>query len=101
MGARTVKTTSATTTKRKTQASSKAAKSSKVTTETQKKGGDYESADITPEERHRMVAEAAYYRAQQHGFNPDRHMEDWLAAEAEVDTLLKNITHQVDSEVPH
>ena len=99
MGARTVKITSATTTKRKTQ--SKAAKSSKSTAAKHKKGGDYETADITPEERHRMVAEAAYYRAEQHGFNPDRHMEDWLAAEAEVDTLLENITHQVDSEVPH
>lgn len=101
MGARTVKTTSAATTKRKTLATSKAAKSSKPKETKQKKGGDYETADITPEERHRMVAEAAYYRAEQHGFNPDRHMEDWLAAEEEVDALLKNITHQVDTEVPH
>lgn len=101
MGARTTRSTSATKTKRKTLGLSKTAKSLKAASATKVKGGDYEATDITPDERHRMVAEAAYYRAEQHGFNPDRHMEDWLAAEAEVDTLLENITHQVDSEVPH
>lgn len=101
MGDRNVKATSATKTKRKTLAISKTAKGPKSTAAKQKKGGDYESADITPEERHTMVAEAAYYRAEQHGFNPDRQIEDWLAAEEEVDLLLKNITHQVDTEVPH
>ena len=30
------------------------------------------------------IAEAAYYRAQQRGFEPGREAEDWLAAEAEV-----------------
>ena len=99
MGARTVKSTSATKTKRKTLGLSKTAKSRKAASAT--KGGDYEAADITPEERHRMVAEAAYYRAEQHGFNPDRHMEDWLAAEAEVDNMLESITHQVDTDVSH
>ena len=40
------------------------------------------------EERHRMVAEAAYYRAEKRGFrggDPDR---DWVEAEAEIETLL-------------
>lgn len=30
------------------------------------------------------IAEAAYYRAQNRGFEPGRETEDWLAAEAEV-----------------
>jgi hypothetical protein len=31
-----------------------------------------------------MIAEAAYYRAEQRGFAPGGEFEDWLAAEAEV-----------------
>jgi hypothetical protein len=37
------------------------------------------------EERHRQIAELAYYKAQQRGFAPGHELEDWLAAEAEVD----------------
>jgi Protein of unknown function (DUF2934) len=33
---------------------------------------------------HRMIAEAAYYRAQTRGFEGDRRLEDWLVAEQEV-----------------
>ena len=35
-----------------------------------------------------MVAEAAYYRAERRGFAPGAEMDDWLAAEAEVERLL-------------
>ncbi len=38
--------------------------------------------------RHEMIAHAAYYRAQRRGFAPGHELEDWLAAEAEVDTGL-------------
>jgi hypothetical protein len=38
-----------------------------------------------------MVAEAAYYRAEQRGFAPGRELEDWLAAEIELDALLADI----------
>jgi Holliday junction resolvase-like predicted endonuclease len=100
MGDRNVKTSSATTTKRKTLGISKG-KSRQSVKSRQKKGGDSEAADITPEERNKLIAEAAYYRAEQHGFNPERQMDDWLAAEAEVDTMLENITHQVDTEQSH
>jgi hypothetical protein len=31
-----------------------------------------------------MIAEAAYYRAQTRGFEGDRRLEDWLAAEQQV-----------------
>lgn len=43
-----------------------------------------------PEElRRAMIAEAAYFHAEQRGFAPGGEVEDWLAAEAEVDVLLK------------
>lgn len=42
----------------------------------------------TDEERHGMIAESAYYRAKQSGFQGDLALDDWLRAEAEVDALL-------------
>jgi hypothetical protein len=38
----------------------------------------------TPAERERMIAEAAYYRAQKRHFTPGHEREDWLEAEAEL-----------------
>ena len=35
-----------------------------------------------------MIAQAASFRAQRHGFDPGHELEDWLAAEIEVDTAL-------------
>jgi DnaK suppressor protein len=35
--------------------------------------------------RERQVAEAAYYRAERRGFEPGCELDDWLAAEAEID----------------
>ena len=43
---------------------------------------------VSPEERHRMIAETAYYRASKREFSGEAQLEDWLSAEAEVDTLL-------------
>jgi hypothetical protein len=40
------------------------------------------------EDRRRLIAEAAYFRAERRGFQPGQELEDWLAAEIEVDTLL-------------
>jgi Protein of unknown function (DUF2934) len=37
------------------------------------------------EDRWSMIAENAYYRAQQRGFLPGCELEDWLAAEQEID----------------
>lgn len=36
-------------------------------------------------ERHRLIALAAYYRAERRGFMPGCEVEDWLGAEAETD----------------
>jgi len=37
--------------------------------------------------RHR-IAEAAYYRAEKRGFQPGYEIEDWVKAEAEIDSRL-------------
>ena len=38
--------------------------------------------------REQMIAEAAYYRAEQRGFAPGNEMSDWLQAEADVEGCL-------------
>ena len=38
--------------------------------------------------RHDMIATAAYFRAERRGFNGGCEIEDWLAAEAEVDAMM-------------
>lgn len=38
--------------------------------------------------RQSMIAQAAYLRAQRRAFEPGHELEDWLAAEAEVDQFL-------------
>ena len=44
---------------------------------------------LTPEARQALIAQSAYLRAERRGFAPGQEMEDWLAAEAEVDALLR------------
>jgi hypothetical protein len=44
--------------------------------------------EVTPEERYRMIGEAAYYRAEKRGFAPGGEHEDWAAAVAEIDAML-------------
>jgi hypothetical protein len=43
---------------------------------------------VSPEERYRMIAEAAYLRAERRGFAEGSPEQDWLEAEAEVDRRL-------------
>jgi hypothetical protein len=40
--------------------------------------------DISSEETRRQIAEAAYYRAKERGFEPGHELEDWIEAESEV-----------------
>jgi len=42
-----------------------------------------------PVDRYASIAQAAYFRSQHRGFKPGREIEDWLAAEAEVDQRLR------------
>ncbi|OFZ70875.1 MAG: hypothetical protein A2Z01_11905 [Betaproteobacteria bacterium RBG_16_58_11] len=48
---------------------------------------------ITPEQRYRMICDAAYYRAERRGFIGGNPAEDWAAAEAEIDGLLLSMQH--------
>jgi hypothetical protein len=45
-------------------------------------------AQPTAESRYRLIAELAYLKAQERGFEPGHEVEDWLAAEVEIDTRL-------------
>lgn len=49
------------------------------------------SSDSDDCPREQMIAEAAYFRAQQRGFEPGSEMSDWLQAEADVEAMLGNI----------
>ncbi len=40
------------------------------------------------EDRHSSIALAAYFRSESRGFAPGHEVEDWLAAEEEVDQRL-------------
>ena len=45
---------------------------------------------VTPEERWRMIAEAAYYRAESCQFKSDP-LRDWIEAEQDIAILLREI----------
>ena len=46
---------------------------------------------IDPEVLHRLIAVAAYYRAERRGFDPGGDLEDWLNAEAEILAEVENM----------
>lgn len=51
--------------------------------------GNHEKIAISHDERHRMIAEAAHYRAQKRSSLDDGDaVADWLAAEAEIDAMI-------------
>lgn len=50
--------------------------------------------NISDEQRHQMIAEAAYLRAERRGFNDHNPLLDWVEAEAEIDARL----HEQDQE---
>jgi len=43
---------------------------------------------VSAEERRDLIARAAYFRAERRNFTPGHALEDWVAAEAEVDREL-------------
>ena len=45
-------------------------------------------APATPDQRQSMVAEAAYYYAEHRGFVAGYELNDWLAAEDQIDATL-------------
>ena len=60
-------------------------RASKATAQTVAAPGE---SSVTPEQRYRMVAEAAYHHAERRGFVGGDPLNDWLLAEKEVDKLL-------------
>jgi hypothetical protein len=46
------------------------------------------SAYIEPQRREAMIAESAYFRSAHRGFEPGHEIDDWLAAESEIDAAL-------------
>ncbi len=81
---KTTKKTASKKTSTKKAAKKKAAHSSKVhrASKTQ--------LNINAEERWRMIATAAYHKAEARGFTPGKEAEDWYEAEKEVDALLQS-----------
>ena len=52
---------------------------------------------ISPDERHTLIESAAYLRAVDRHFEAGHEIEDWLAAEAEVDSRLAHVRELVGS----
>jgi hypothetical protein len=49
-----------------------------------------DSKASAPEEKHRMIEKAAYYRAEKRGFFDSDPVEDWLEAEREIDDSFQH-----------
>lgn len=90
-----------TTTKGTTSRSSKATrgkKPAKATAAAASKSRAKASAparQISADSRQQMIAKAAYLRAERRGFGSGDPLDDWLAAEREIDTLLAQRAHPI------
>jgi hypothetical protein len=51
------------------------------------------AASTDPAQRHVMIAEAAFYIARARGFTPSQELDDWLAAEREIERRLASPDH--------
>lgn len=49
---------------------------------------------VNDEQRHLLITEAAYFLAERRNFEPGHEHEDWLAAERQVDEMLKALAQQ-------
>jgi hypothetical protein len=85
-----VKTESASPAKTKSPPKPRASKAKKAEP-TAKSATVSATLEISEDVRRGMIAEAAYLRAERRGFagGHEKEREDWIAAEAEVDGLLK------------
>jgi len=45
-------------------------------------------AGVMEAERHHLISDKAYFHAEQRGFTPGAELDDWLAAEDEIDKSL-------------
>jgi hypothetical protein len=83
------KAESASAEKSKSSAKPRAPRAKKAATSNASSGS--RAIEISEDVRRGMIAEAAYLRAERRGFSGghEKEREDWVAAEAEVDALLK------------
>ncbi len=49
-----------------------------------------QASDAAAIAREQLISEAAYYKAEQRGFQPGNEMADWFEAEADVERMLGN-----------
>lgn len=75
--------------KREKQSRTPAAKKRVAQASTAPSVGPEAVAAASVEERRRMIAEAAYFRAERRGFAIGGELEDWIQAEAEIDRLME------------
>ena len=59
----------------------------KISTSKQGVAAPVAKASVTPEERYKMIAAAAYSKAEQRGFASGYALNDWIAAEKEIDAM--------------
>ncbi len=67
-----------------------AAKRTKVAKVSRVRGSAGRKAIVTSEERHRMIAEAAFYLAEKRGFAPGHAESDWAQAAQTIDEMIIN-----------
>jgi hypothetical protein len=73
--------------KTRTEASKKSAARGSAR-DSQAQGSSIDENSALGPSRQQMIAEAAYYRAEQRGFSPGHEMADWLLAESDVERAL-------------
>lgn len=56
--------------------------------ETESATGARPAAEVSPQAREALITQAAYLRAEARGFVHGYDLEDWFAAEAEIDAML-------------
>jgi len=77
-----------TTTRKQTGRSNKAATTKTTRKSTRPTRPDTALIESSPEERWKVIAVAAYHKAEKRGFAPGDELQDWVEAEKEIDTLL-------------
>lgn len=75
-----------TTTRKKVGRTNKAAATTKKSTKPTKP--DTSLIESSPEERLKVIAVAAYHKAEKRGFDQGGEFQDWIEAEQEIDALL-------------
>jgi len=77
-----------TTTRKKTGGTSKATTTKTTRKSTKPTKSDTSLIESSPEERWKVIAVAAYHKAEKRGFAQGNELQDWIEAEKEIDTLF-------------